>query len=462
MEILFEIFNGMSGNMKYIGMGAALAIMAINPIISYFNYQSLDDIEQVFLTKKQQVAYKLSTIFTVFFSLFIYLAISLALMRDEASRLFLAVFSVLAIFLLGIIYLCSLVYWIYRKIAKKEKIYYEWVDIIKYGCGLIIGTELVQLVYIEYKNIYWVLVVCAIVAMVVTIFMAISLNAMNDRKSRIYIQHKDSDASNYQSYFIYNKEDYFVCGNNPLRKEATELMLMSFEDLKMKMLSILPKDNTKKDEATSIEQSKDDKGAESGDKKPQKNVFKDLDKALKKARKSNGRFEMEVESESVIDDFYDTHIDLESNRLSNRLQKAKEYDEKFKTLVLPIFIAICFGIVLAGVQGVLGYQKSVTIDVMNQAWEVAQEKIESTPMAQQQQELTEEMYKDYQTTMNSLWIIFIILVVLLIALIFVCMSPFDIWYDHRSRRTYQWEYERARLEKLLEQRRTTEKELKRK
>lgn len=449
MEFVMKIRDWLNGDTARITVSIALLGIVWRLFIDYLNYQSMDDVEHVFLTKKQQITFKLSNFLTASFMIFIYLFISTETMKAEAYQVILEVLFYIALFLLFIIYPAYLfLYWILRKINKTEKVSCKCIEFIKYLCELVIGMVIVMRVYIETKDYFLVLVICAVVSITVTFFVTTGMNAMQERKSRVFMQEGN------QNYYIYYKRDNcYVCGNNAMRKDATELKLMSFKNITKKNWSIQLKENNIKEEKALKEKKKGEKMVH------RTNLYKDLDEKLKQARKITGRFNMESKSEKIIDDFYKNHQELDNNRLSNRFRRVKEYDEKFKVLILPIFIAVCFGILLSGSQLLLSYQKSITIDVMNQEWRTAQEKIENIQMTETSQKLINEMHDGYRRTMVSLWGVFIIMVVLLGALIFVCISPFDIWYDHRTRKSYQREYERNYLENLLNKKREIEKEL---
>ena len=83
--------------------------------------------------------------------------------------------------------------------------------------------------------------------------------------------------------------------------------------------------------------------------------------------------------------------------LDKRLSYLKKYDDKFKTCILPIMIAIVFGIVVAIAMAAISYQKASTVDVMYEAWEDASAKI---PMTEENKDMYAEIYKSYQKNLE--------------------------------------------------------------
>lgn len=181
-------------------------------------------------------------------------------------------------------------------------------------------------------------------------------------------------------------------------------------------------------------------------------TFKELDDKLRDVRKDNknNRFAMEAKSEAEIKKFYNGHTNLNNNELSNRLTYLKNYDEKFKTCILPIMIAIVFGIAVAIAQAAITSQKASTVDVMYQAWEEASEKIVVT---EENQETYNAIYKDYQHTVRVLYGILFILAVVVIIGVVVLIAPFDLWYSSRLRKSYQKNWEADYLEPIVQKRR---------
>lgn len=181
-------------------------------------------------------------------------------------------------------------------------------------------------------------------------------------------------------------------------------------------------------------------------------AFKDLDDRLRAIRKDNknDRFAMEAKSETEIKKFYNEHFSLNNNELSNRLAHLKNYDDKFKTCILPIMIAIVFGIAVAIAQAAISYQKASTVDVMYQAWEEASEKIVVT---KENQETYNTIYNEYRQNVRVLYCILFILVAVVIIGVVVLIAPFDLWYSSRLRKSYQKNLEADYLEPIVQKRR---------
>lgn len=193
-----------------------------------------------------------------------------------------------------------------------------------------------------------------------------------------------------------------------------------------------------------------------------KSVFKELELKLKDARKAKSRFEMEVQTEIAIQDFYGQNIgSINKNTLANRLNTAREYNEKFKTFLLPIAIAVLTGFMIFTTQLVLNYQKESTIDVMQQKWDDAQQKISEMSLGESYKEDIQELYNKYKNTMLLLWACYVIMFLALVLLVVVSNSPLDIWYQHHGRRAYQWECEMQYLEKAVQRMKADEIQKKR-
>lgn len=181
------------------------------------------------------------------------------------------------------------------------------------------------------------------------------------------------------------------------------------------------------------------------------NTFKDLDKELQSIRKrSNNLFIMEAKSEKEIMQFYNEHTDLDDNDLAKRLSYLKKYDDKFKTCILPIMIAIVFGIVVAIAMAAISYQKASTVDVMYEAWEDASAKI---PMTEENKDMYAEIYKDYQHNVRLLYCILFVFAIVVILGVLAFIALFDLWYDSRLHKSYQKNLEVDYLEPELKKRR---------
>lgn len=179
--------------------------------------------------------------------------------------------------------------------------------------------------------------------------------------------------------------------------------------------------------------------------------FKELDDGLRDIRKNAGnRFLMEVKTELEVDEFYKTHTDLSDAELSSRLSNVKKYDDKFKTCILPIMIAIVFGIVVAISMAAISYQKASTVDVMYEAWEEASAKVVVT---EENREMYDAVYKEYQHTVRTLYGVLIVLAIVVFIGVVVLIAPFDLWYDIRLIKSYQKNYEADYLEPILRKRR---------
>lgn len=196
--------------------------------------QNLNEIEKVFMDRKQRTNVKLLEMSVVILVMLL-LNAALMLIPDIEFNALLALASVLAVFLIFIYLIYKASYFIWHKLKKTDRKWKYDADMeqMVFTCETLIGVEVCKLTYINFNFIYGFLM-CIGTTLTVMILLAISSKYFEDRTSKI--SYKDVHG---KKMYIYCRldENYLLCGHKPDIKKA-RIVLVPYEILKNETIEL--------------------------------------------------------------------------------------------------------------------------------------------------------------------------------------------------------------------------------
>ena len=208
--------------------GAVVVILQF--MFNVINAQSMNEIEKVFLNRKQRTNLKLLDLFMVVIVLGLVYVI-LMLVRDDMIDLLLAL-GFIAAFLLILIYcIYRIIYLVYQKCKKvyEKWKYHSYMDEVLFVSEFLIGAEMGKLTYYNTQGLWRGILVCMIAASATSFFMVIISGFFEDGPSKVYFYGKGG-----RHIYIFYKldDDFLLCGDN--------------RDIKKAKISLIPYENFKK------------------------------------------------------------------------------------------------------------------------------------------------------------------------------------------------------------------------
>ena len=209
-------------------IGGALVVV-LRFIFKVIYAQNMNEIDKVFMNRKQRTNLKLIDLFMVAIVLGL-VNIILMLIRDDATD-FLLVLGFIAAFFLILIYLiykiAHFIWCKYKKTDKKWKLH-RYMEEMLFVSEFLIGTEIGKITYYNTQDLWKGILVCLIAASATSFLMVISVGFFEDGPSKVYFYIKGGR----RMYIFYKLEDdILLCGDNKNIKKA-KIRLIPFGNFK--------------------------------------------------------------------------------------------------------------------------------------------------------------------------------------------------------------------------------------
>lgn len=205
------------------------AIVVLRFMFKVINAQNMNEVEKVFMDRKQRTNLKLMDLFMVIMVMGL-VNIILMLVRDDVIDLFLALGFIAALFLIMIYSIYKFIHFIwckYKKTDKKWK-YHNYMKEMLFVSEFLIGAEIGKLTYYNTQGLWRGILVCLIAASATSFSMVISAGFFEDGPSKVYFYGKGGR----HIYIFYKLEDdILLCGDNRDIKKA-KISLMSYDNFK--------------------------------------------------------------------------------------------------------------------------------------------------------------------------------------------------------------------------------------
>lgn len=231
----FIVFLGQDSVGKAVTVITALggfAVVALRFMFKVINAQNMNEIEKVFMNRKQRTNLKLMDLFMVVIVLGL-VNVILMLVRDDMIDLLLALGFIAAVFLILVYFIYRTIHFIWCKCKKTDKKwkYHGFMDEMLFVSEFLIGAEIGKLTYYNTQGLWIGILVCLIAAFATSFLMVISAGFFEDSPSKVFFH-----GINGQRIYIFYKleDDILLCGNN--------------KDIRKAKISLIPFDNFKKED----------------------------------------------------------------------------------------------------------------------------------------------------------------------------------------------------------------------
>lgn len=205
------------------------AVVVLRFMFKVVNAQNMNEIEKVFMNRKQRTNLKLMDLFMVVLVMGL-VNIILMLVRDDVIDLLLALGFIFAFFLIVVYFIYRFIHFIwctYKKTDRKWKCH-NYMEEMLFVSEFLIGAEIGKLTYYNTQGLWRGIVVCLIAASATSFLMVISADFFEDGPSKVYFYGKGGS----HIYIFYKLEDdILLCGDNRDIKKA-KISLMPFDNFK--------------------------------------------------------------------------------------------------------------------------------------------------------------------------------------------------------------------------------------
>lgn len=205
------------------------AVVVLRFMFKVINAQNMNEIEKVFMNRKQRTNLKLMDLFMVVVVMGL-VNVILMLVRDDVIDFLLALGFIVAVFLILVYFVYRIIHvaWCKRKKTDKKWKCHSFMDEMLFVSEFLIGAEIGKLTYYNTQGIWKGIMVCLIAAFATSLLMVISAGFFEDGPSKVFFHEK-----NGQRIYIFYKleDDILLCGNNKDIRKA-KISLIPFENFK--------------------------------------------------------------------------------------------------------------------------------------------------------------------------------------------------------------------------------------
>lgn len=205
------------------------AVVVLRFMFKVINAQNMNEIEKVFMNRKQRTNLKLMDLFMVVVVMGL-VNVILMLVRDDVIDFLLALGFIVAVFLILVYFIYRIIHAVWCKWKKTDKKWkcHSFMDEMLFVSEFLIGAEVGKLTYYNTQGLWRGILVCLIAAFVTSLLMVISAGFFEDGPSKVFFHEKNGQ----RIYIFYKLEDnILLCGNNKDIREA-KISLIPFDNFK--------------------------------------------------------------------------------------------------------------------------------------------------------------------------------------------------------------------------------------
>lgn len=206
------------------------AVMIFQFLFKVIYAQNMNEIEKVFMDRKQRTKLKLMDM-SIVVIVFWLLNVILMLIQDDMVSILLALAFIAGVFLVLVYCIYRFIHFVWCKIKKTDDKWkcHDFMEQMAFVSEYLIGAEIGKLAYHNNTQGIWKgLLICLAAALAVSLLMVISSGFLEDGPSRVYFYGRRG-----KHVYIYFKldDDMLLCGDNKDIRNA-KIVLMDLDSFK--------------------------------------------------------------------------------------------------------------------------------------------------------------------------------------------------------------------------------------